>query len=129
MRIKHKVNVRIADDADFKNFLFAPDDALSEVIIDAYYRQTSGKFKILMNTDEDISLGDIAAVKGIYIKVNKDAVVTLNGGAETIQMRRAGATSSDYAKLFLEADITAVNIAAPVTEDLEGIFCAWGDST
>lgn len=128
MRIKHKVNVRIADDADFKNFLFAPDDTLSEVIIDAYYRQSSGKFKILMNTNEDISLGDITAVKGIYIRVNKDAVVKLNGGSEEIQLRRSGATSTDYAKLFLEADITEVNITAPVTEDLEGMFCAWGDS-
>lgn len=128
MRIKHKVNVRIADDADFKNFLFAPDDALSEVIIDAYYRQSSGKFKIALNTNEDISLGDITSVKGIYIRVNKDAVVKLNGGTEEIQLRRSGSTTSDYAKLFLEADITAVNISAPVTEDLEGMFCAWGDS-
>lgn len=128
MRIKHKVNVRIADDADFKDFLFAPDDTLAEVIIDSYYRQSSGKFKIEMNTNEDISLGDITAVKGIYIRVNKDAQVTLNGGSEIIQLRRSGTTSSDYAKLFLEADITAVNIAAPTTEDLEGMFCAWGDT-
>ena len=128
MRIKHKVNVRIADDADFKNFLFAPDDSLSEVVIDAYARQSSGKFKIDMNTNEDLSLGDIAAVKGIYIKVNKDAQVKLNGGTKVIQLRRSGTTTSDYAKLFMEADITQVNITAPTTEDLEGVICAWGDS-
>lgn len=128
MRIKHKVNVRIADDADFKNYLFAPDDALSEVVIDAYVRQVSGKFKITANTNENLSLGDVDAVKGIYIKVDKDAVVTLNGGAETIQLRRSGTTTSDYAKLFLEADISAVNVAAPVTEDCSGWYCAWGDT-
>lgn len=128
MRIKHKVNVRIADDADFKNYLFAPDDALSEVVIDAYYRQVSGKFKITANTNEDLSLGDIDAVKGIYIRVDKDAVVKLNSGTEEIQMRRSGTGTTDYAKLFLEADITAVNIAAPTTEDMTGMYCAWGDT-
>lgn len=128
MRIKHKVNVRIADDADFKNFLFAPDDSLAEVVIDAYYRQVSGKFKIDLNTSEDLSLGDITAVKGIYIKVNKDCQVKLNGGTEIIQLRRPGSTTSDYAKLFLEADITQVNITAPTTEDMEGFYCAWGDT-
>ena len=34
MRIKHKMNIRIADDTSMKNLLFAPDDELAEVVAD-----------------------------------------------------------------------------------------------
>lgn len=128
IRIKHKVNVRCAEDTDMKNLLFAPDDELSEVTIDAYVRQTSGKIAVSMNTNEDLPLGDVTAVKGIYLIVDKEAVITLNGGAETIQMRKPTTSATVYARLFLEADITQVNIAAPDTEDLVGTFCVWGDT-
>ena len=129
MRIKHKVNVRIGDDSDMTDLLFAPDDTNAEVVIDGYERMVSGKLSIPLNTNEDVPLGDITAVKGIYIIVDQDVVVTLNGGAETIQLRKSGTESTVTAKLFLEADITQVNIAAPVLLDVVGTWCAWGDAT
>jgi len=128
MRIKHKVNVRVAQDADMYNLLFGPDDTRSEVTIDAYARMSSGMVKVPMNTNENLPLGDVTAVKGIFLQVNQDAVIKLNGGTQEIQMRKPTTASTVYARLFLEGDINQVNIAAPVTADLEGVYCVWGDT-
>lgn len=126
MRLKHKVIVKVADDADMKDLLFSIDEQLSEVIIDAWTRCCSGKVKVDLNTDEDLCLGDVAVVKGLYLKANKDVVVKLNGSSEGISLKRAGTTTSCYAKLFLEASITSINVAAPATEDAEIVYCVWG---
>lgn len=126
MRIKHKVIVKIADDADMKDLLFSLDEQLSEVVIDAYTKVFSGKVTVALNTNENLSLGDIGAVKGIYLKVNKDCVVKLNTVTPGITLKRSGTLTSCFAKLFLEADITAINVAAPATEDTEVLYCVWG---
>lgn len=128
MRIRHKVNVRIGVDTDMKNLMFAPDDDLAEAIIDSYTKCGSGILQIVKNTDEDVPLGDVDAVKGVFLRVDQDVVVTLNGGVETIQLRKAGGTGSQYARLFLEADINQINIAAPADADVNGIYCVWGDT-
>jgi hypothetical protein len=127
MRIKHKVNVRIGEDTDMKNLLFGPDDTLAEQVIDRYERQTSGKFKIAANETESLPLGDITAVKGMFLKINGDALITLNGADTPIQVRKPGTTSTDYGRLFLEADIASVSIEAPELSAVEGVYCFWGD--
>lgn len=129
MRIKHKVNVRVALDTDMKNMLFGFDDTLAEVQIDTYEKQASGVLKILANTSEDVPLGDIDAVKGAYLRLDKEATIKINGSTDAIQLRKYSTSSSAYAKFFIEADITQLNITAPTTEDVNGIFCAWGDAT
>lgn len=126
MRIKHKVTVRIAEDTLMKNLLFGPDDVLSEITVDDYVRQVSGLIAITAAGSEDLPLGDVTAVKGLYLRTDSDCVLKLNGGIETIQMRVP--TNGTYAKLFIEADITGVNITADAGGDLSGMFCAWGDT-
>lgn len=128
MRIKHKVNVRVGYDTDMNNLLFGPSDELSEVIIDAYSRVTSGLVRIAEDTTEDLPLGDVETVKGIYLKVNQDVQIVLNDGTDVIQLRKPTASTSVYARLFLEADITKVTITAPETLVVEGVYCVWGDS-
>lgn len=128
MRVKTKVNVRIGVDADMKNLMFAPDDTLAEAIIDSYARCTAGIVAIPLNTSEDLPLGDVTAVKGVYLRVDQDVEVKLNGGSEVIQLRKASGTAPIYARLFLEADITQLNITAPADADVNGIYCVWGDT-
>ena len=128
MRIKHKVNVKVASDTDMKNLLFAPDDVLSEVTIDAYARVASGLISIAQATNEDLPLGDVTAVKGVYFKVDQDVTIKLNGGTDIIQLRKASAGSTVYARFFIEADITQINITAPADADVTGVFCVWGDA-
>lgn len=126
MRLKHKIIVKVADDTDMKDLLFSLDDQLSEVIIDAWTKCFSGKVTVSLNTNEDLSLGDIGVVKGIYLKANKDVTIKLNGSADGLVLKRAGTLSTNSAKLFLEAGITQVNVTAPVTEDAEVLYCIWG---
>ena len=129
MRIKHKVRVQIAEDTAMKNLLFSADDSLSEVTIDAYVRCASGVIKVDMNTNEDLPLGDVGAVKGLYLRVDQEATVKLNGGTEILQLRKPSTSTSVYARLFFEGDITQVNITAPALADLNGVYCVWGATT
>ena len=126
IRVKHKVNVRVYSDTAAKNALFAPSDDLSEKVIDSFLRQSSSNFVIAAAANEDLPLGDITAIKGVYIQVDADCIVKINGGSEEIQMRVQGATAPS-AKLFLEADINQVNITADAAA-LNGTICVWGDT-
>jgi len=129
IRIKHKVRPQIAEDTAMKNLLYGPDDTLSEVTIDSYVRQTSGKISIAQNTNEDVPLGDITAVKGFFLQVNGDCQIKINGSADAIQVRKATDANVDWAKFFIEADISQVNITAPADSAISGTFCAWGDTS
>lgn len=126
LRIRHKINVRVAEDADMDNLLFAPKDDLAEVTIDAYEKAVSGVIKISANTTESLSLGDVATPKGLYLRVDNDCNVNING-LGNIQLRRASTATGTTAKLAIEADISSVAITAPVGVDVRGVFCIWGD--
>jgi len=126
MRIKHKVNVRIADDASMKDLLFGPDDELAEVISDSYQRQASGIFSIAAAGSESISFGDVDAVKGVFIKVDADVNVNINALGD-ILLARHTTTTGTYAKLFLEAGITSLVVGNPSAATARGLWCVWGD--
>lgn len=127
MRIKHKVNVQISEDTEGKNKLFCPDDDLSEVVLDGYETQWAGPFKVAGGTTEALSLGDVSAPKGCFLRVDNDCQVSLNGGA-AIQLRKGSTLAGSTARLFLEADISSVQITAPGGTDVRGVFCVWGDA-
>jgi len=125
MRIKHKVNVRIADDTDMYNLYFGFDDNLSETTIDTRTKNASGTINIGMGTNEDLVFGDVDDIQGIFIKVYQDVTIKFNGGTEEILIKKS--TGASYAKFFAEMAITSVNISAPVDEDVIGSYCVWGD--
>jgi len=125
MRTKHKVYVKIADDADMKDGLFAPDDTLAEVIIDDFLHQNSGTVHVAAGATLEIPFGHVTAVKGCFLKLDNDCMLTLNDSATDIQLRAQGS----YAKFFLEGDLSKVEITAPAEEAIEGLFCVWGDLT
>ena len=128
MRIKHKVTVRIAEDTLMQNLLFGPDDVLAEIVLDDFQRTTSGLISINTTVTENLPLGDVDAVKGLYLRVSDDCIIKLNGGTQEIQLRKSDSgTSVSYAKFFIEADISQVAITAGATAVLTGMFCAWGD--
>jgi hypothetical protein len=126
LRIKHKVNVRVFSDTALKNALFAPDDALSEKTIDTFVRHSSSTFTVAATLNENLPLGDITAVKGLYLEVYADCIVKLNGGTEEFQLKAQG-TTSPSAKLFFEGVITQVNVTAGAAA-LSGVVCVWGDT-
>ena len=127
MRIKHKVNARLAADPEMKNILFGFDDTLAEVMIDNYTTVVSGYFSVAMGESEDLSLGDVQDARGLYLHVFGDAIVTLNDATDSLQLRRAGVATTDKAKLFVEAEITKVTVEAPADATITGVYCVWGD--
>jgi hypothetical protein len=125
IRIKHKVNVRIAEDPGMEDLLFSPDDTRAEVIIDSFDRQASGNLNITASTNEDVPLGDVDAVKGFYLKLSTDCTIVLNGGTDQLSISKPA--SSSYAKVFIEMACTQINISVPAGDDLTGVYCVWGD--
>ena len=105
MRIKHTVNPRIAEDADMENLLFGLNDVLAEITVDAYVRVISGKASVAESANEDLSLGDITAVKGFFLIADAECIIKLNGSSDEIQLRIGGTgTTNAKAKFFIEAD-------------------------
>lgn len=125
IRLAHKVRPQIYADTAKKNTLFAPDDTLSEVVIDSFTKHSSNNITVAALASEDLPLGDITAIKGLYLQVDADCIVKLNGGTEEIQIRAQG-TTSPSAKLFIEADVNQVNVTA-ASAVLNGTICIWGD--
>lgn len=127
MRIKHKVNVRIAEDSAMENLLFGFADPLAEVTIDEFEKQSSGVFSIAPETTEEINLGDINTVLGLFLRVDRECLLYLNGSLDAIPLKPSGNTLFPFAKFFMEGPITEVSIRAPVAEKtVTGVFCAWG---
>ena len=126
IRIRHKVYVQASRDIDGKQKLFYPDAALSEVVIDTFQKSASGNLEIPVATTEQVSFGDVDNVKGIFLEVDSDCYVRINGSLDNIAVLKAGVN----AKLFLEADINQVQIENYSPDDvLTGVYCCWGDPT
>lgn len=128
MRIRHKVNVRVSNDADMKDLLFAPDDVLSEVVVDGYTHQVSGKIFVLAGETLTLTFADLGVgiCKGLFLKLDQDASLTLDEGSVPIVLARSGTGAGDFAKFFIEGILSTVEIEAPAEEDVAGIYCAWG---
>jgi hypothetical protein len=128
MQVKHKVNVKITDDAAGKDVLFGLDDTLAEVSLTSFTKYTSGRVSVAAAVDETINLGDIAAVKGLYLKADADCQIKLNNNTETLQLRKGSTSTGTYARFFMEGDITSLEVTTAADTPVNIIFCAWGDS-
>lgn len=126
MRIKNTVTIQAADDTEMKNLIFSLDSTAAAAVIDSYQHVISGRLTLPLNATYSLDFDNITAVKGIYLKVDKDCVVSINGGTG-ITLHLADAVSTTRAKLFMEANITSVSITTPVGSAVELTYCAWGD--
>ena len=126
MRVQHTVNVQIAEDADMKNLLYGPSVSLAQVVIDSYESQTGGTFTVAAGATESLKLGDVTAPRGVYLRVDNDCQVNING-LGPIQLRRGTGATGFTAKLFMEGEISSVAITAPVGTEIHGTWCFWGD--
>ena len=127
MRISHKAILKIGVDANFKDKLFETDETLAESIIDAFDGQKSGTFSIPGAASYTMKLGDLTAVKGMFLKFDADADVDINGLGD-ISVVRASTATGVKAKLLMEATITSVAVTNPdATVALTGVWCIWGD--
>ena len=131
IRVKHRVWVQAFEDVLAKNKLFAPDPELSEVVTDGFDKCFSGVISVAVAGNENLSLGDITAVKGLWLKIDGEALVKLNGSSDGLQLRLEpdGVAATDFAKLFFEGDVSAVNVANASAAVMSGVYFIWGDAT
>lgn len=129
MRIKHTIRLQIARDQEMRRLLYSDDAQLSEKVIDGYEKHVQGHIAIAAAATESLCLGDITAVKGLYLELDQNAYVRLNGSLDNIVVAKPPSASEDTGKLFLEADINAVEIENPTANPLTGLFVMWGDPT
>lgn len=128
IRVSHTVVVRTSRDTDFKKAMWNPDVALSEVVIDTFEKQANGNLSVAAASTELLSLGDVTAVKGMYLETETECLVRLNGSLDSIAMKPSA--SGTPAKLFLEADINQVEVENPSADtELKGVYVFWGDPT
>ncbi len=127
IRVKPKVNVRIYEGPDQKDALFAPDDTLAEQISDTYLRWHSGGINILDGVTEDLPLGDVDVPKGVYLEVDQNLKMKLNGGSEVLQLEVINGATGPLAKFFFQGTIGQVTLINDTGNVATGKFCFWGD--
>ena len=125
MRVRNTVQVQISLDADGKRKLFSDDPQLSQTVTDQFATQANSVLSIAPSNTENLSLGDVELVRGLYLEVDQEAKVRLNGSSDFIQMRMA--PDGVKARLFVEAEITAVTVENTATEVLSGVYVIFGD--
>jgi len=127
MRVKHKIWVNTARDSDMNDLVYGPAETERLTQIDGYDQWGGGSFDIAAAGTESLNLGDVDGVKGIYVEAEGDVEIKLNGSSDAIQMRVANTTSGSVARLFLEADITAVSVTnTDASASVTGHYHIWG---
>lgn len=121
MRVKQTVNIRVAEDTLMEQLIFGKTDSLAVVTHDEYDQQASGTINIEAASNEDVPLGDVDSISGVFLSVDQSCVLTLNGGVETINLVKP---TGGNAFFCMNGTITQINIAT--TEALTGLFCIWG---
>jgi hypothetical protein len=127
IQVKHTVAIQNSRDVDGLHKLFWADLELSLVTIQTFEKQVSGNIAIPNAATESLSFGDITTARGLYLEVNQDVSVRLNGGIENILLKKAPGASA--AKLFLEAQLSQVTIQNASGSALTGVYAIWGDPT
>ena len=130
IRVRHTVAARTSRDTDFKKAMWDHDVSTAEVVTDAFDQGAGGTFSVAagVGTTKSLSFGDVQVVRGMYLEVNTNCKVRLNGSLDDIEMKIS--ESGKPAKLFLEGLISAVVVEnESATDTIEGAACFWGDPT
>jgi len=127
MRLKHTVQVQLSQDTAGKRKLYSDDATSALTDVSAYQRQANSILAVDPSGIENLTFGDVTLVRGLYLEVDKDAKVRLNGATDAIQLRVADGAAC--AKLFLEGEITEVTVENPTEDALSGVYVCWGDPT
>jgi hypothetical protein len=123
MRLKHTVQVQLTQDAAGKRKLYSDDATSATTDTQAWTAMASGSFSINPAATEPLAFGDVGLVRGVYLEMDQEGTVQVNGGTP-LQLRKAA--DAPKAKLFLEAELTQIAVSNPSTSVLTGVFVLWG---
>ena len=124
IRVKHRVWVNISRNTDMTDLVYGPEEADRLVQSDIYDQHGGGSIDIDDAGNENLSMGDVTNVKGIYLEVDQECTIKINGGTDEFVLKKSNTTGK--AKVFLEATITALNIANASGSALIGHYAIWG---
>lgn len=128
IRVDHTVAPQISRDSNQKLKLFFPDLSSEAVSIDQFETAANSVLSLAASAVESLTFGDVVDVRGLYLEVNQDCYLRLNGSVDNIPVKLA--PNASVAKVFLEADITEIQIQNLSTTDLlTGVYVLWGDPT
>lgn len=126
MRVVHRVYAQLSRDTAQKQQLWFQDPTLSEVVADNFQRCTTGLAEVAVSSQENLSLGDVGDVRGVYLEVNAACRIRLNGSLDPLSM--VPAAEGGLCKFFLEAAITQVSVEnISTTVVLQAAYVVWGD--
>lgn len=125
MRIRHTVDVHVTADAGTTSSLFGPDSVYNKAVLDTMTEVASGTQMISGGDAETISLGDVADARGLYLRVNAPCQVTINDG-DPLPLRPGSVAAGSWAKLFVECDVTSLEVENTGTTELTCVYVIWG---
>lgn len=128
LRLVHELIMKLTQDTAGKRILFERQTSDSRITLDTWFKHNSGTFTVTDGTQENLALGDVTSpVRGVYIEVDADCDIRLSGSSDPIQVRRLAAQAAFPSKIFLEANITAIEVDASQGADVNGTYLVWGD--
>lgn len=126
IRVDHTVAPQISRDTAQKLRLFFPDLASEAVSSDQFATAANSVLSLDPSAVEVLGFGDVVDVRGFYLEVTQDCYLRVNGSVDNIPVKLA--PNGSKAKVFLEADITEIQIQnLSTTELLTGVYVVWGD--
>lgn len=125
IRIRHNVLLQISKDTDGKDKRYYPET--KEVVIDSFEKLSHKNFTVDAVSSETMDLSDIGDVRGLYLEVDADCDVSLNGSLTPLELRKASAATGTTAKLFFEGLVTSLEITNAGASALHGELVLWGD--
>lgn len=132
IRVQHIVALQISRDTDGNQKLFYPETSEETLILDGFDGAAPMTLSVAAGATESISFGDVTAVKGLYVEVDRDCNLRVNGSSDNIPLVVPAAVTAGgaRAKAFLEATITEAEIEnLDGSTALTGVSVVWGDPT
>lgn len=127
LRLVHELILKLSEDEAGKRVLFERQASDSKVTFDKWFRHNSSTFTVADTTQLSLSLGDITSpARGAYLEVDANCDIRLNGSVDPLQVRRQ-ADETAPSKIFLNANISAIEVDASQAVEVNGIYVVWGD--
>jgi len=127
IRVTHNVLVQISGDASGKDKRYYPESQIT--VMDGFDRSATKDINIPAATNEAMNLADITLVKGVYLELDGDVGLQLNGNP-AIPLKRNSLATGTKVRFFIEADINAISIDNTAgASAVNGVLVLWGDPT
>lgn len=123
MKLSRSLKLLLTSDADALK-LFDHTFDVTEEAAAVVAEESSGLVKLAAATvDAPIAFGGVTTARSLLVASDKDITVKLNGGSESIAVKKA---TGARGVLYLEGAITALTVSVPGAEDATVLYALAG---